>query len=58
MSFRQKKQCQSKINKHDSENLPKILSENLSEIPSKYYLYGASQIKNVLKESVLDMEFG
>ena len=48
MSFRQIKQCQSKINKHDSENV----------ILSKYYLYGASQIKNVLKESVLDMEFG
>ena len=45
MSFRQIKQCQSKINKHDSENL--ILSK---------YVYGASQIKNVLKESVLDME--
>ena len=48
MSFRQIKQCQSKINKHDSENL----------ILSKYYLYGASEIKNILKESVLDMEFG
>ena len=47
MSFRQFKECQSKINKHDSENL--ILSK---------YVYGASQIKNVLKESVLDMEFG
>ena len=46
MSFRQIRQCQSKINKHDSENF----------ILSKYYLYGASQIKNVLKESVLDME--
>ena len=46
MSFRQIKQCHSKINKHHSENF----------ILSKYYLYGASQIKNVLKESVLDME--
>ena len=46
MSFRQITQCQSKINKHDSENV----------ILSKYYLYAASQIKNVLKESVLDME--
>ena len=48
MSFRQIKQCQSKIIKHDSENL----------ILSKYYLYGALQIKNVLNKSVLDMEFG
>ena len=46
MSFRQIKHCQSKTNKHDSENL----------VLSKYYLYGISQIKNVLKESVLDME--
>ena len=46
MSFRQIKQCQNKIN--NPENL----------IFSKYYLYGASQVKNVLKESVLDMEFG
>ena len=43
MRFRQIKQRQSKINKHDSENL----------ILSKYYLHGASQIKNVLKESVV-----
>ena len=48
MRFRKIKQCQNKINKHDSEHL----------ILSKCYLYGASQIINILKKSVLDMEFG
>ena len=48
MSFGQIKQCQSKVIKDDSENL----------ILSKYYLYGASQVKNILKELVLDREFG
>ena len=52
ISFRQGilcqiKQCQNKINKHDSEHL----------ILSKYYLYKAPQIKNFKKKSVLDMEF-
>ena len=52
MSFRpgilwQIKQCQIKVNKHDSEYL----------ILLKYYLYGAPQIKNLFKKSVLDMEF-
>ena len=48
ISFRLINQCQSKTNKYDPENL----------ILSKYYLYGASHIKNVLKESVLDIKFG
>ena len=53
MSFKyrilcQIKQCQIKIKKHDSEHL----------ILSKYYLYGAPQIKDFLKKSVLDIELG
>ena len=54
MSFRQGilcqiKECQIKIIKHDSEHL----------ILSKYYLYGAPQIKDIKKKQpVLDMEFG
>ena len=41
------KEYRIKINKHNSEHL----------IPSKYYLYGAPQIKDIFKKSVLDMEF-
>ena len=52
MSFRQGILCQIKeyyfkINKHDSEHL----------ILSKFYLYGAPQIMDIFKKSVLDMEF-
>ena len=41
------KQCQIKINKHDSEHL----------IFSKCYLYGAPRIMNFKNKSVLDIEF-
>ena len=46
ISFRQGILCQIKINKHDSEHL----------ILSKYYLYGAPQLKN-FNTSVLDIQF-
>ena len=39
---------QIKNNNHDAEHL----------ILSKYYLYGAPPTKDILKKSVLDMEFG
>ena len=53
MCFRQRifcqiKERQIKNNNHDAEHL----------ILSKYYFYGAPQTKDILKKSVLDMEFG